>query len=61
MCCLSVVDVVDKSFVGCGKLWASVFYDTRTDFGRPIDGSKYTNHCLVFSANYVWAQVTVDQ
>ena len=30
----------------------NVFYDTRTDL-RPVDGSKRTNHCLVFPANYI--------
>ena len=36
-----------------------VFYYARTDL-RPIDGSRCSNHCLVFTANYIQAQLTVD-
>ena len=30
----------------------NVFHDTRSDL-RPIDGSKRTNHCIVFPGNYI--------
>ena len=38
----------------------NVLYNTHTDL-RPTDRQKHTYHCLVFPANHVMAQLTVDQ
>ena len=50
--CLQLPAPYKRLIDDINRILPNVFYDTRTDL-RPVDGSKRTNHCLVFPANYI--------